>query len=107
MDKEYENSIALKKARIQELYHKLRTGWNVLWNRYGYYDYRIELGLLSLVIFVPVVLLFLLPMYIFVTLLKIQFVTLILPYLLFLGILLSIPLYLLTLNYAWVNGWYQ
>lgn len=99
---------ALKRARDQELLHKLRTGWNVVRNRYGYNDADAGRGLILLSAFLaPFVLIYVLPWYIFVVLLKIEFVALILPFLLICGIIGGIFFFLLMANYAWVSGWYQ
>lgn len=108
MNKKMDKKGELKHINRAIFFHKLKTGWYVIRNRYGYYDYMLNVWLLvNFVFLVPVFLLIVLPWYIFIVILDIDFVIFLLPILGSIGVALGIIFVLLMMNYVWTNEWYQ
>lgn len=86
-------------------FHKLRMGWKIIFQRYLYAPYFLSWRLLIYpVLFLPLLLFVVLPWYLFVVLMKIEFVNMLLPILAIPSIILGIILVLLLANYCFVHG---
>ena len=87
-------------------WNKLKCGLNILTLRYQYSGYYFDYRLLILpVYFLPILLLVILPYYIFIQKLQLEFLNLIIPILTIPAIALGIIFVLLLANYCFVNGY--
>jgi len=87
-------------------WNKLKCGFNILILRYPYPSYYLDYRLLiPPVFFLQILLLVILPYYLFVEILQLEFVNLIIPILLIPAIALGIIFVLLLANYCFVHGY--
>lgn len=86
-------------------FHKLRMGWNIIWQRYLYSPYFFSWRLLIYpVLFLPLLLFVVLPWIFFVDYLKIEILKLFLLILVIPSLIFGIILVLLLANYCFVHG---
>jgi len=89
-----------------ELIYKLKTGWHLISNRYGYYDNQLW-KLLALPIFlIPIFFFVIIPWYVLDVLLQVEFIFIV-TILSIPGIILGFIFVLLFESYAWHHSWYD